>query len=65
MTLKLEDNQILKIMPIIRKDGSNCFAIPVSGLFHGSKMVLDEGDFLNRLYQSKRGTGETICIIYK
>ena len=60
MTLKLEDNQILKIMPIIRKDGSNFFAIPVSGLFHGSKMILDEGDFLNRLYQSKRGTGETI-----
>ena len=60
MTLKLEDNQILKIMPIIRKDGSNCFAIPVSGLFHGSKMILDEGDFLNRLYQSKRGTGETL-----
>lgn len=60
MILKLEDNQILKIMPIIRKDGSNCFAIPVSGLFHGSKMILDEGDFLNRLYQSKRGTGETL-----
>ena len=59
-SLKLEDGQELKIMPIIRKDGSNCFAIPVSGLFHHNKMVLDEGDFLSRLYQSKRGTGETI-----
>lgn len=59
-SLKLEDGQELKIMPIIRKDGSNCFAIPVSCLFHGSKMVIDESDFLSRLYQSKRGTGETI-----
>ena len=65
MTLKLEDNQILKIMPIIRKDGSNCFDIPVSGLFHGSKMILDEGDFLNRLYQSKRGTDEKLVYTKK
>ena len=65
MILKLEDNQILKIMPIIRKDGSNCFDIPVSGLFHGSKMILDEGDFLNRLYQSKRGTDEKLVYTKK
>ena len=65
MILKLEDNQILKIMPIIRKDGSNCFAIPVSGLFHGSKMILDEGNFLNRLYQSKRGTDEKLVYTKK
>lgn len=59
-SLKLEDGQELKIMPIIRKDGRCCFAIPVSALYHGSKMILDEGDFLSRLYQSKRGTGETL-----
>lgn len=62
MTLKLEDNQILKIIPIIRKDGSNCFDIPVSALYHRDKMILDERDFLSRLYQSKRGTGETIVL---
>lgn len=60
MILKLEDNQILKIMPIIRKDGSHCFAIPVSALYHRDKMILDERDFLSRLYNSKRGTGETL-----
>ena len=66
MILKLTDNQELKIMPIIRKDGSNCFAIPVSALYHRDKkgeyncLILDERDFLSRLYQSKRGTGETI-----
>jgi hypothetical protein len=65
MILKLEDNQILKIMPIIRKDGRHCFAIPVSALYHGSKMILDEGDFLSRLYQSKRGTGETLVYTRK
>jgi hypothetical protein len=59
-SLKLTNNQELKIMPIIRKDNSNCFAIPVSGLFHRDKMVLDERDFLSRLYNSKRGTGETL-----
>jgi hypothetical protein len=59
-SLKLTDNQELKIMPIIRKDDSQCFAIPVSALYHRDKMILDERDFLSRLYNSKRGTDETL-----
>ena len=54
MILKLEDNQILKIIPIIRKDGSNCFSIPVSCIFVDNKVIYDEGDFLGKLYNSLR-----------
>ena len=54
MILKLEDGKVLKIMPIIRKDGSNCFFIPVSCIFVDNKMIYDEGDFLNKLYNSYR-----------
>jgi hypothetical protein len=52
--LKLENGQILKIMPIIRKDGSHCFFIPVSCIFVDNKVIYDEGDFLNKLYNSYR-----------
>ena len=54
MILKVEDGQVLKIMPIIRKDGSNCFFIPVSCIFVDNKVIYDEGDFLGKLYNSLR-----------
>jgi hypothetical protein len=54
MILKLEDNQILKIMPIIRKSGSDCFFIPVSCIIVDNQVIYDEGDFLGRLYNSYR-----------
>jgi hypothetical protein len=54
MVLKLENGQILKIMPIIRKDGSHCFSIPVSCIFVDNKMIYDEGFYLNKLYSNYR-----------
>jgi hypothetical protein len=39
-------------MPIIRKDGSSCFSIPVSCIFVDNKVIYDEGDFLGKLYNS-------------
>lgn len=54
MILKVEDGQVLKIMPIIRKDGSYCFFIPVSCIYVDNKMIYDEGDYLNKLYNSYR-----------
>ena len=53
-SLKLTDGQELKIMPIIRKDGSHCFSILVSCIFVDNKVIYDEGDFLNKLYNSHR-----------
>jgi hypothetical protein len=54
MILKIEDGQVLKIMPIIRKDGSYCFFIPVSCIYVDNKMIYDEGDYLNKLYSNYR-----------
>ena len=64
--LKLEDGMELKIVPIIRKDGSNTFTIPVTCLYYEehknssnfSKVVYDEwtsqGNYINKLYQHAR-----------
>jgi hypothetical protein len=41
-------------MPIIRKDGSHCFFIPVSCIFVDNKMIYDEGFYLNKLYSNYR-----------
>lgn len=54
MILKLENDQVLKIMPIIRKDGSHCFFIPVSCIFVDNKVIYDEGVYLNKLYSNYR-----------
>ncbi len=60
--LKLEDGMELKIVPIIRKDGSNTFTIPVTCLYYEEhknssnfkKVVYDEGNYINKLYQHAR-----------
>jgi hypothetical protein len=54
MILTLENSQVLKIMPIIRKDGSHCFFIPVSCIFVDNKVIYDEGIYLNKLYSNYR-----------
>lgn len=54
MILTLENSQVLKIMPIIRKDGSHCFFIPVSCIFVDNKMIYDESFYLNKLYSNYR-----------
>ena len=56
--LKLEDGMELKIVPIIRKDGGNTFTISVSCLYYEvhknssnfKKVIYDEGNYVNRLY---------------
>ena len=56
--LKLEDRMELKIVPIIRKDGSHTFTISVSCLYYEvhknssnfKKVIYDEGNYVNRLY---------------
>lgn len=60
--LKLEDGMELKIVPIIRKDGSHTFTIPVTCLYYEEhknssnfkKVVYDEGNYINKLYQHAR-----------
>lgn len=60
--LKLEDGMELKIVPIIRKDGSHTFTISVSCLYYEEhknnsnfkKVVYDEGNYVNKLYQHAR-----------
>jgi hypothetical protein len=54
MIIKLENGQVLKIIPIIRKDGSRCFFIPVSCIFVDNKMIYDDGFYLNKLYNNYR-----------
>jgi len=56
MILTLENSQVLKIMPIIRKDGSHCFFIPVSCIFVDNKMIYDESFYLNKLYSNYRNS---------
>jgi len=60
--LKLEDGMELKIVPIIRKDGSHSITIPISCLYYEEhknssnfkKVVYDEGNYINKLYQHAR-----------
>ena len=60
--LKLEDGMELKIVPIIRKDGSHTFTIQVSCLYYEAhknssnfkKVIYDESNYVNRLYNHSR-----------
>lgn len=60
--LKLEDGMELKIVPIIRKDGSHTFTIQVSCLYYEvhknssnfKKVIYDESNYVNRLYNHSR-----------
>lgn len=60
--LKLEDGMELKIVPIIRKDGSNTFTIPVTCLYYEEhknssnfkKVIYDEGNYIIRLYNHSK-----------
>ena len=60
--LKLEDGMELKIVPIIRKDGSHSITIPISCLYYEEhknssnfkKVVYDEGNYIIRLYNHSK-----------
>lgn len=60
--LKLEDGMELKIVPIIRKDGSHSITIPVSCLYYEEqknssnfkKVIYDEGNYIIRLYNHSK-----------
>ena len=60
--LKLEDGMELKIVPIIRKDGSHTFTIPVNCLYYEEhknssnfkKVIYDEGNYIIKLYNHSR-----------
>lgn len=60
--LKLEDGMELKIVPIIRKDGSHTFTIPISCLYYEEhknssnfkKVIYDEGNYIIRLYNHSK-----------
>jgi len=52
---KLEDGELIRILPIVKKDGTTVPYVSTSYIYEGGKMIYDRHGLIDRLWAKERG----------